>query len=352
MAYTPVKGYWKANASESVPDMSSLASAGFPTSGDPRKGTQPTIVGPAWYYLMDQLRLSLIAAAGQEVTTPPDPGQFLDALRTWKWALDGKMPGKVLEAAAIATSLLANNAVTAEKIANGAVETAKINDAAVTLAKMAANSVDNSKIKDATIAFAKFASAAIATSAQAADKSNAETIVTPARMHEVINSYLMPAGTIVSYAGASVPTGWLLCNGANVSRTTYENLFNAIGTRWGAGNGSTTFTLPDSDGRVLQGATDVSKVGKYLEAGLPNTTGVVSAGGGALSNEDTTGNAGISGDFYLIKNYSSLYMTYTADASQISRRRIGFDAARTCGIYSSSATVQSPAIQTLIIIKV
>ena len=228
MAYTPVKGYWKANASESVPDMSSLASAGFPTSGDPRKGTQPTIVGPAWYYLMDQLRLSLIAAAGQEVTTPPDPGQFLDALRTWKWALDGKMPGKVLEAAAIATSLLANNAVTAEKIANGAVETAKINDAAVTLAKMAANSVDNSKIKDATIAFAKFASAAIATSAQAADKSNAETIVTPARMHEVINSYLMPAGTIVSYAGASVPTGWLLCNGANVSRTTYENLMDVF----------------------------------------------------------------------------------------------------------------------------
>ena len=265
MTYTPVKGFWKANASESVPDLASLVSAGFPTSGDPRKGTQPTIVGPAWYYLMDQLRLSLIAAAGQEVTTPPDPGQFLGAMRTWKWALDGKMPGKVLEAAAIVTSLLANNAVTAEKIANGAVETEKIKDAAVTLAKMAANSVDNSKIKDTTIAFAKFASAAIATSAQAADKSNAKTIVTPARMHEVINSYLMPAGTIVSYAGASVPSGWLLCNGANVSRTTYASLFRAIGTRWGAGDGSTTFALPDSDGRVLQGATDVSKVGKYLD---------------------------------------------------------------------------------------
>ena len=350
MAYTPVKGYWKANASESVPDMSSLASAGFPTSGDPRKGTQPTIVGPAWYYLMDQLRLSLIAAAGQEVTTPPDPGQFLDALRTWKWALDGKMPGKVLEAAAIATSLLANNAVTAEKIANGAVETAKIKDAAVTLVKMAANSVDNSKIKDATIAFAKFASAAIATSAQAADKSNAKTIVTPARMHEVINLYLMPAGTIVSYAGASVPTGWLLCNGANVSRTTYANLFNAIGTRWGAGNGSTTFTLPDSDGRVLQGATDASKVGQYLEAGLPNITGYIGINalgnlpqntpesGGALS---TSGAAG--------HDQAGAYNRLTI-AGWRPADNLGFDAKNSNAAYAGS-TVQPPAFQALIIIK-
>lgn len=350
MVYTPVKGYWKANASESIPDMASLASAGFPTSGDPRKGTQPTIVGPAWYYLMDQLRLSLIAAAGQEVTTPPDPGQFLDAMRTWKWALDGKMPGKVLEVAAIATSLLANNAVTAEKIANGAVETEKIKDAAVTLAKMAANSVDNSKIKDATIAFAKFASTAIATSAQAADKSNAETIVTPARMHEVINSYLMPAGTIVSYAGASVPTGWLLCNGANVSRTTYANLFNAIGTRWGAGNGSTTFALPDSDGRVLQGATDASKVGQYLEAGLPNIIGYLE--GRRMSQYGSHMFSNVGGSFYYQQD------TTANDRAEITMHDVAaardnyyFSASASNSAYSGSS-VQPAALQTLIIIKV
>lgn len=346
MTYTPVKGFWKANASESVPDMASLASAGFPTSGDPRKGTQPTIVGPAWYYLMDQLRLSLIAAAGQEVTTPPDPGQFLDALRTWKWALDGKMPGKVLEAAAIATSLLANNAVTAEKIANGAVETEKIKDAAVTLAKMAANSVDNSKIKDATIAFAKFAAAAIATPAQAADKSNAETIVTPARMHEVINLYLMPAGTIASYAGASVPTGWLLCNGANVSRTTYANLFNAIGTRWGAGDGSTTFALPDSDGRVLQGTTDVSKVGKYLEAGLPNIIGDISP--------DNVNEAAMDCEFSGTGAFRCPKGTIAgAGSSSKYSGFVGFtfDASRSNAAYSKSTTVQPPSAQTLMIIK-
>lgn len=162
----------------------------------------------------------------------------------------------------------------------------------------------------------------------------------------------IPPGTMIAFGGKSVPDGWLLCNGALVSRTTYAKLFAAIGTAWGAGDGSTTFKLPDADGRVMQGVTDVSKVGKYLEAGLPNTTGVISAGGGALPSEDATGNAGISGDFYLIKNYSSLYLAYTGDASHVSRRRIGFDASRSCGIYSSSATVQPKAFQTLIIIKV
>lgn len=52
-------------------------------------------------------------------------------------------------------------------------------------------------------------------------------------------------GTILPYAGSSVPAGYLQCNGAAVSRTTYSALFSAIGTTWGAGNGSTTFNLPN-----------------------------------------------------------------------------------------------------------
>ncbi len=329
MTYTPVKGTWNANAAESVPDLSALQSVGFPSSGDPRKGAQPTKVGAAWFYLMDQMRLSVISAAALETTVPPDAGQFLEALQSWKWALDGKMPGKVLEAATIATSLLANNAVTATKIANAAVETAKIKDAAV--------------IKNATIAFAKLASAAIATSAQAADKSNAATLITPARLHEVVNSYLMPAGTIVSYAGNSIPNGWLLCNGATVSRTTYANLFKAIGTLWGAGNGSTTFALPDSDGRVLQGTTDGTKVGKYLEAGLPNITGTFStayfdyrqvfAATGVFSETVPGSSDGL------------------REGNDEKNRGITFTASKGNSIYQGT-TVQPPAIQTLIIIKV
>jgi len=63
----------------------------------------------------------------------------------------------------------------------------------------------------------------------------------------------VPAGTIVQYAGTSAPSGWLLCYGQPVSRTTYSGLFVAISTTYGVGDGSTTFNLPDLRGRTLIG---------------------------------------------------------------------------------------------------
>lgn len=75
---------------------------------------------------------------------------------------------------------------------------------------------------------------------------------------------ILPPGVIAMYASDSVPAGWLLCMGDEVSRVTYGALFQAIGTRFGAGNGSTTFNLPDLSmrfplGRSNQAGTD--KVG-------------------------------------------------------------------------------------------
>lgn len=66
-------------------------------------------------------------------------------------------------------------------------------------------------------------------------------------------SALLPSGTILPFGGASAPTGWLLCNGATISRTTYANLFAAISTAHGSGDGSTTFHLPDLRGRFMRG---------------------------------------------------------------------------------------------------
>lgn len=63
-----------------------------------------------------------------------------------------------------------------------------------------------------------------------------------------------PPATIKLYAGATAPTGYLFCNGSTVSRTTYAALFAAVGTAFGAGDGSTTFTLPDFRRRVPVGA--------------------------------------------------------------------------------------------------
>lgn len=65
---------------------------------------------------------------------------------------------------------------------------------------------------------------------------------------------IIPPGVIWEYGGASAPTGWLLCDGAPVSRVTYANLFAVIGTDYGVGDGSTTFNLPDRRDRVGIGA--------------------------------------------------------------------------------------------------
>lgn len=66
-------------------------------------------------------------------------------------------------------------------------------------------------------------------------------------------SELVPPGTIIAYGGATMPPGWLPCDGSEVSRLAYPVLFSAIDTAWGAGNLSTTFHLPDLRGRFLRG---------------------------------------------------------------------------------------------------
>lgn len=62
-----------------------------------------------------------------------------------------------------------------------------------------------------------------------------------------------PTGGVIAFAGSTAPTGWLLCDGSAVSRTTYASLFAVIGTSHGSGNGTTTFNLPDYRGRFLRG---------------------------------------------------------------------------------------------------
>lgn len=63
-----------------------------------------------------------------------------------------------------------------------------------------------------------------------------------------------PAGSLVMFAGAAAPYGYLLCDGAAVSRTTYAALFAVIGTSYGVGDNATTFNIPDLRGRVPLGA--------------------------------------------------------------------------------------------------
>jgi microcystin-dependent protein len=61
-------------------------------------------------------------------------------------------------------------------------------------------------------------------------------------------------GGITAFGGSTAPSGWLLCDGSEVSRTQYAELFAVVGTNWGAGNGTNTFNLPDLRGQFLRGA--------------------------------------------------------------------------------------------------
>ena len=100
------------------------------------------------------------------------------------------------------------------------------------------------QIKDLDVTTAKIADSSV-TQAKLADGA-----VTQAKT----NNSLIPSGSIMAFAMNLVPTGWLHANGSVVSRTTYATLFTAIGTTYGSGDNSTTFTLPDLRGYFVRGS--------------------------------------------------------------------------------------------------
>lgn len=97
----------------------------------------------------------------------------------------------------------------------------------------------------------------------------------------------LPAGVVLDFAGSVAPTGYLLCYGQAISRTVYAALFAAIGTAFGAGDGTTTFNIPDARGRVAAGKDDMGGVAANRLTSPVNglTLGAV---GGAQSHTLTT----------------------------------------------------------------
>lgn len=126
----------------------------------------------------------------------------------------------------------------------------------------------------------------------------------------------VPAGAVMHFAMNSPPTGWLKANGALVSRTTYADLFAAIGTTFGAGDGSTTFALPDLRAEFVRGWDDARGVDSgrafgsaqssqnlahnhgvtdpghtHTFSGLSNATGAISAGSQWIFTPQATSSA-------------------------------------------------------------
>jgi len=102
---------------------------------------------------------------------------------------------------------------------------------------------------------------------------------------------IIPSGSIIAFGGAAAPdAGWLLCAGADISRSTYARLFAAIGVLYGAGNGSSTFGLPDLRDRVPMGkgsnnSTLGAEVGSAAASSvITNATGTI----GSVTTGTTT----------------------------------------------------------------
>ncbi|QTI81487.1 tail fiber protein (plasmid) [Roseomonas marmotae] len=139
-----------------------------------------------------------------------------------------------------------------------------------------------------------------------------------------------PVGSYIYFAGSFVPDHYLLCNGAAVSRTDYADLYAVIGNTYGAGDGSTTFNLPNAIDKFLEGS---GTSGTEIAAGLPDITGYI---GGVMRvhypsgavKQDTTFN-----------NFAN---TGTQGGQEVSLKASNLDA-----IFGNSATVQPPALTAL-----
>jgi len=157
---------------------------------------------------------------------------------------------------------------------------------------------------------------------------------------------LTPAGTIIFSARTTAPTGYLHANGAAVSRTTYSDLFDAIGTNYGSGDGSTTFNLPDLRNQFLRGqgsltgAIGTTQSSQNLSHG--HTASSTTTGGSHSHGASTTGAGGHSHTVVRGRNPDP----DTGDSDQLLETRNDFDnqsnyGTSSVGNHSHSVSVNS-----------
>lgn len=152
--------------------------------------------------------------------------------------------------------------------------------------------------------------AEIATQGEVDDGNDDARLVTPKKLRGTL-AHAVPAGTVVMSAGSITPKGWIKCNGATLSRAAYAELFAAIGTVYGAGDGVSTFKIPDVRGIFPRfwsdgGANDAGRALGSIQAATAGTfdvyatafgaghgeavvTDAISFNGGALINEEGGG---------------------------------------------------------------
>ena len=298
-----------------LPEVQLSGEPGYFFGGDPNTGKQATVVTAAWLNMVQEELLAVVTAAGIE----PDAltrDQVLQAIRF----------------------LVESNAVPVMK---GATASAK--GAAGLVPEPPAGSVRKPLGGGGTfLDAADIDITGNAATATRAERDGDGNIISQTYL-KAAGSGIVPPGALIAWAGPGSPSGgYLLCNGGAVSRTTYAELFSAIGGTYGVGNGSTTFNLPNLSGRHIEGTTDKPS---WADAGLPNITGsfvMESQVVGAVNAISP------SGAFYMQAVNNSAHLSSGGDPTN---QMILFDASRCSGVYGRSNTVQPSSLRCKIFIK-
>lgn len=154
-----------------------------------------------------------------------------------------------------------------------------------------------------------------------------------------------PVGSIIPYLGGDVPYGWLLANGASVLRTQYDKLFALIGTKFGAAD-EAHFNLPNLHRRFIEGTTTLSEVGSYVEAGLPNITGIMRTQNGWMFSVSRN-----SGALYAVGGRSDIRVVNENNPAELVAADFNFDASRVSSLYQSIDEVRVNALFGLNLIR-
>lgn len=147
--------------------------------------------------------------------------------------------------------------------------------------------------------------------------------------------YAVPIGTILSYSATTPPVGFLVCDGSEVSKTTYADLYSVLGDLYGECTDTSKFKLPNAKGRVLQGAD--GNLGTYIAESLPNITGKF--------YHDTNVKNILEGAF----SYTDGNALNLANSATSTSGYVEFDASKSNPIYSGEHVQQNGIAVTFII---
>lgn len=153
----------------------------------------------------------------------------------------------------------------------------------------------------------------------------------------------VPIGTIIPFAGNSVPQGYLLCDGSAISRTDYASLFAVIGTIYGAGDGNSTFNLPSTTSGLAIIGTAANYLGTTSNGYVPNIKG--SAGVYSLQRNASSTQSGA------LYNTGATYYGYGSSTNNTGLT-VNIDASRSSSLYVDGAThIRAASIAMLFCIK-